>query len=109
MVIRSFSYISVFGFPLSVQTLTDSQNLINKFNHLGAFPHDRNPTDTLKPRDILYILWSTVALEAKNFVAMALVLEVRERPSVCKSLHIDAPFGPHLRGLEPSDCNVDSV
>lgn len=51
-----------------------------------------NPINAMKPGDILYILRSTVALEAKNFVAMALVLVVRERLSLYRFLHVDAPL-----------------
>lgn len=43
-------------------------------------------------KENLYILCSTIALEANNFVAMALALIVRERLSLCRFLHIDAPL-----------------
>lgn len=44
--------------------------------------------------EILYILCSTIALEADNFVAMALVLVVRERPSLRRLLTYRRTFGP---------------
>lgn len=50
---------------------------------------------------------STVALEANNFVAMALALLVRERLSLLQVLAYRRTFGPIDYGPQPFDCKAE--
>lgn len=87
-------------FPLSVRTLIHTFPQKNPSIIRNNSVHFRSQSQILSTQwnleYILYILWSTVALEAKNFVAMALVLVVRERLSLCKvpciSMHLRTVF-----------------